>query len=126
MIKTPSYYCASTVYHEARGEEVRGQGAVAHVIYNRALIRDLSIWQVVYQPMQFSCYNKNKNPPMPNERAFAVAEKIVKKVVKDRLHNFNFYGADHYHATYMDPYPKWAKGMVVVAIIGKHIFYRSY
>lgn len=126
MTRPPSYYIVLTLYHEAGHEEVRGQAAVAHVVYNRTLLRDKTVKQVIYEPKQFSCFNEDKNPAMPSTRIVTVAEKIVKRVQRDRLKGYTFYGADHYHATYMDPYPSWSRDMVVVAQIGLHIFYRSY
>ena len=47
---------ARNIYHEARGESLQGQIAVAAVTVNRVLTKGYpsSICQVVYQPYQFS------------------------------------------------------------------------
>jgi len=119
------FYCAATTYHEGRGEPLYGQEGIVHVILNRVIIRKLTVKGVVYEPYQFSCYNANKNPAITNYNAFIIADEIVDKVYTDRVMGFTFYGADHYHATYMDPYPSWAPTMTRVAIVGQHIFYRS-
>jgi len=116
--------CAITVYHEARGEPLYGQCAVAHIILNRAIIRELSVEKIIYQPYQFSCYNNNKRPPITNYNAFITAQKMVQRAITERLYGFDFYGADHYHATYIKT-PSWAKSMTCVGGAGQHLFYRS-
>lgn len=125
MSTDQKFYGAATVYHEARSEPVFGQVCVAHVILNRALIRHLSIKEVIYQPKQFSCYNENKYLPIDNYKSMVRAEKAFQRAIDERLYGYNLYGADHYHATYMDPYPSWSKDMKVVAQVGLHIFYKG-
>ena len=119
------FYCANTVYHEGRGEPLYGQAGIAHVILNRAIIRKLTIKEVVFEPWQFSCYNNNKRPSITNYDAFITAMKMTQRAIDERLYGFNFYGADHYHATYMNPYPSWIHSMTKVAEVGQHIFYKG-
>lgn len=54
---TQEQWLAMTVYMEAEGEPFDGKLAVAQVIRNRAKARNLSLADVVLQPMQFSCWN---------------------------------------------------------------------
>lgn len=119
------FYGAATICHEAANQPEFGQIGVGHVILNRAILRNLTIKGVVYQKKQFSCYNSNKQPPIEDYEAFIIAQMAFQKAIDERLYGYNFFGADHYHATYMDPYPSWITDMEVVAQIGQHIFYKA-
>lgn len=123
-INTQRFYGSVTVYHEARGEPLYGQAGVAHVILNRAILRGLTIKEVVYQYKQFSCYNANKQPSITNYEALFTAENMFDRAIEERLYGFDFFGADHYHATYISQ-PSWARGMKSIVQVGHHIFYSS-
>jgi len=121
-------YTALTVYHEARGESIEGQVAVAHVILNRAIKRGLSVQQVVSQTKQFSCYNNGK-PPIKDYHSFVVACEAVNRAREERLHGKNLYRATHYlNETLViarrGRLPGWVGEMQKVAVIGQHSFYR--
>jgi len=129
-VNSQEFYAAATVYHEARGESIDGQIACAHVIFNRALARHLSVKEVVYQPEQFSCYNEDKEPSITNYKAFVIAQEAVNRARDERLRGLSFSGADHYLNPYLvietqGKLPEWVEGMERVAIIGRHHFYRS-
>ena len=49
---------ASCLYLEARGEGRTGLLAVASVIQNRAQADNLTAYQVITKPKQFSCFNR--------------------------------------------------------------------
>jgi len=58
----PDTLLAVTVWGEARGEDIIGKLAVAHVILNRLKSRNLlpaDLAKVVLKPWQFSCWNQN-------------------------------------------------------------------
>jgi len=120
------FYGAATIYHEAANQPVFGQVCVAHVILNRCLIRNMSVKEVVYEPAQFSCYNKNKNPPIDDYKSMVRAEKAFQRAIDERLYGYNYFDADHYHADYMDPFPEWSEHpeMIRVSHVFSHIFYR--
>lgn len=48
---------AMTVYMEARGEPYEGKIAVAHAVLNRVKARNKSILDIIFAPLQFSCWN---------------------------------------------------------------------
>lgn len=118
---------AVAVYHEARGEPLVGQKAVASVVLQRALVPER--WGDrpcdVVRPVQFSFMTSRYGfPRIDNEagwqvswgRALGVAARTLVQGPMPELR-----GADHYHATYVDPY--WGKLFPQVAQIGKHLFF---
>lgn len=127
MSSSQKFYLAATVYHEARGEPIEGQIAVAHVILNRALKRGLTVQEVVFQRKQFSCYNKEK-PPIKDYHSFVIAMETVERCLDERLRGKNLYEATHYMNELlvlkrMGKLPRWVNQMKTVAVIGKHTFY---
>jgi spore germination cell wall hydrolase CwlJ-like protein len=118
---------AIAVYHEARGEPLDGQLAVAEVIMNRAASgRYPAGWcEVVKQPWQFSFVNpRTGRIPAVNRdsAAWAYAQAITRIAVgsfADAL------PADvlWYHADYVAP--SWGRRLAKVDKIGAHIFYRA-
>jgi N-acetylmuramoyl-L-alanine amidase len=123
---------ARNIYHEARGEPLAGQYAVAEVTMNRKASRHFprTICEVVYQqnwdPIRkrkvgaFS-WTEFKVLPEPAgeewQRAWQVAEAVYYGKEPPKLR-----GALFYHANYIKP--DWAKEKRQVAKIGRHIFYR--
>ena len=122
-------YAAITVYHEARGESIDGQIAVAHVIFNRAEKHGIPVSEVVFQKQQFSCYNEG-NPPVTDYHAFVIAVEAVERCLEERLHGKTLHRATHY----LNPdltkkirggtLPRWYYKMRKVAKIGRHEFLR--
>lgn len=116
-------YClATTVYHEARGEPVMGQVAVAHAVLNRVRsnIFPSSVCEVVYQPMQFS-YIHSANPDYNTEEWDNAVEIAV-------LSYIGFLddptgGADHFYA-HRTVTPDWAPTKQVTYVIANHTYLR--
>lgn len=123
---------AEGIYFEARGEELKGQAAVAQVILNR--VRNpaypKTICGVVYQ---------NKNWRNRCQFSFAcdripdlilapwhwkTAKEIAMATTAGKIWLPEVGSATHYHATYVNP--PWGRTMKRVAKIGEHIFYRTY
>ena len=116
---------AVAVYHEARGETLEGQLAVARVIMNRAVSgRYPASWcGVVKQPWQFS-FVRNGRMPSVDEGSTAwrnalgvtrlAINNAVQSVPTDTL---------WYHANYVAP--SWGRRLTRVSQIGAHIFYRA-
>jgi N-acetylmuramoyl-L-alanine amidase len=136
---------AQALYHEARGETVLGQVAVAQVIINRAHARVYpdTICTVVYQnanrrnacQFSFACDGMSDRPrehaAWTKARTLAEAILCVRRCAEgtralaqplSRLTQA-MEGATHYHATYVRP--RWARHKRQVGQIGQHIFYRS-
>lgn len=137
MIVSSAVLClALNIFHEARGELVPGQYAVALVTMNRAG-QDDRVCQEVFRPKQFSWTTgvrrtaqgwklpKRLIPQVDNpieayswNKAQRIAAVTLSRGIRDLTQ-----GADHYHADYVTP--RWAAAMEPVRQIGRHIFYRA-
>lgn len=109
---------AMAVYHEARGEPLAGQVAVAHVVLNRVASDRYpnDVCEVVTQPYQFSF---DWNAPREVEawyRAVTVAERVMAGDTVDPTG-----GALHYHRD--DIQVSWTAGKRG-RVIGRHIFWK--
>lgn len=122
---------ALTIWGEARGEDLRGQFAVARVIYNRATKHNKPIKDVCLQRYQFSCWN----PDDPNHKiiannAFDISTKgywqaldAIQMVVRVVGNEDPIKGATHYCT--LNTHPYWANNKEPCAIIGNHKFYNN-
>lgn len=112
---------ALNVYHEARGEPIAGQYAVAEVTMNRkaSLGYPKTVCEVVYQKSAFSWTAQRVARPDGGEwrRALKVADEVYFQRRAAMLP-----GVLHYHATYVQP--AWSTERQRVARIGRHVFYR--
>jgi len=116
---------AVAVYHEARGETLEGQLAVARVILNRAASgRYPASWcGVVKQPWQFS-FVRNGYMPSVDEgstawrNALGVTRLAINNAVPSLSNDVLWY-----HANYVAP--TWGRRLTRVSQIGAHIFYRA-
>lgn len=118
-----------TVWAEARGEPFEGQVGVSEVIQRRTAQHFMSAGTVastVLWPMQFSCWNTSD----PNRKRFGDLDDedpMVRSVVSawDKAEQGLSFAPAAFH--YYNPStvaPSWAKGMLVVANIGRHRFLR--
>ncbi len=122
---------AEGIYFEARGEDVKGQAAVAQVILNR--VRNPAypgtICGVVYQNKswrnrcQFSFACEGRTPRVASQAHYRVAEEVALAVTAGKVFIPEVGSATHYHATYVNP--RWAHTMDKMKKIGLHIFYRT-
>ena len=118
---------AVAVYHEARGESVEGQLAVARVIMNRAASGKYpASWcGVVKQPWQFSFVNP-RTGDMPGVNVHSVAWARAQGITRLAMANVIPSLSNDvlwYHANYVAP--SWGRRLSMVQRIGAHIFYRS-
>ena len=118
---------AVAVYHEARGETLAGQLAVARVIMNRAVSGKYpTSWcGVVKQPWQFSFVNP-RTGHMPGVDQFSAAWRRAQGITRLAMANaVPSLSTDvlWYHADYVAP--SWGRRLTKVDKIGAHIFYRS-
>lgn len=131
MIATTALLClALNIYHEARGEQVPGQYAVAQVTLKRAEQNDTSACRETFKSKQFSWTTgvrktgegwlipKHLRPK--DVDAWKKALIISSVAMEGKMRDFTK-GADHYHAKSVRPV--WASKMQKVAVIGQHIFY---
>ena len=116
---------AVAVYHEARGESLEGQLAVAKVIMNRAASGKYpTSWcGVVKQPSQFSFVRHGAFPWVDVQsdawrKAQGVTRLAVAKAVPSLSDDVLWY-----HANYVAP--SWGRRLNFAQKVGRHIFYRS-
>ena len=124
---------AEAVYFEARSEPVRGQMAVAQVVINRLKNPTYpgTVCGVVYQNQhmrnacQFSFACDGIREVINDRDAWVIAEEIARASLNGEAIWLEEVGAaTHYHATYVRP--SWAPQMQRMALIGVHVFYRTY
>ena len=118
---------AIAVYHEARGETLEGQLAVARVIMNRAASGQYpnSFCGVVKQPWQFSFVNP-RTGVMPGvdqaSAAWRKAQGVTRLAMANAVPSLSN-DCLWYHADYVAP--SWGRRLQRAQKIGTHIFYRS-
>ncbi len=127
MLNEQENCIAVAVYHEARGEPLDGQLAVAEVIMNRAASgRYPTDWcSVVKQPWQFSFVNP-RSGHMPGVKADSAAWAYAQAITRIAVGQMaDALPADvlWYHADYVAP--SWGRRLAKVDKIGAHIFYRA-
>lgn len=127
----PDYVWATlTIWMEARGESYAGMVAVAEVIYRRTqrkYFSDGTVAGTVLRDRQFSGWN-NSDPNRVKAAVLDSEDRVVKlcarawqeaiagsDMTKGALHYYNPAVCD----------PEWAKGMTVVARVGKHAFLKE-
>ena len=114
---------AVAIYHEARGEPIVGQMAVASVILQRSLVpgrwgeRPCDVVRPVMFSFMTSRYRYN---PIREQKAWETAVRVaVTAFLQGPMPELK--GADHYHTHEVNP--SWNQKMPSVKIIGNHIFY---
>lgn len=114
---------AVAVYHEARGESIVGQRAVASVVLQRTLVPERwgrSPCEVV-RPVQFEFMTSRWGyAPIREGRAWETALRVALTIMLQGP-DATIMGADHYHTPQV--FPKWRHAMDMVAEIGNHRFY---
>jgi len=125
---------AQAIYHEARGESVDGQMAVANVIINRAFSKKYptTICGVVFQnadkgrykcQFTFACDGRSDLGTERSawNRSVKMAEKAFAEFQQGERPGVIPNGALYYHTTAVAP--KWSHTFRRVAAIGSHVFY---
>lgn len=122
---------ARAIYHEARGESIKGQFAVAEVILNRVDAPRFpnSICAVVYQgargqigSCQFSFACDGRSEAMPNRSAARKASRIA-ILLSDGAYSRLTEGALYFHTVSVSP--SWSRHFEQTALIGAHRFFRG-
>lgn len=122
---------ATALYHEARGESVEGQFAVAEVILNRVDSDTFpnSICNVVYQgarngqpgcQFSFAC---DGNSEAMHERTAAQLSTRIAALMGAGAPRALTKGATYFHTRSVNP--RWARVFERTADIGAHLFYRD-
>ena len=120
----------NAIYFEARGENERGQMAVAQVVLNRAFSGYYpdNVCGVVYQnshrhlACQFTFACDNVRDVVTEPDAWETAKRISRDSLDGKIWLPEIGKATHYHATYVSPW--WVRTMTKHKTLGIHIFYR--
>lgn len=118
------------IYHEARGEDIHGQFAVAEVILNRVDLPNYpdSVCGVVRQnahrrnACQFSYACDGRSDDMTEPRARRLAGAIAQVMIGGAPRELTE-GATHFHTTGVRP--RWSRTFHRTAQFGSHLFYRE-
>jgi N-acetylmuramoyl-L-alanine amidase len=123
MILEAALICLATnIFHEARGEPIVGQYAVAQVTMRRAKGDPKRVCKEVYRAGQFSWTAVPQTSPQKiDPDAYTKALAIARVVLQDKMPMDFSGGATHYHAVHVRPY--WSKIFTRIAQVGNHIFY---
>lgn len=120
---------ACNVYYEAATtQSYKGSLAIGTVTAMRVKKNTYpnTFCEVVWQPKQFSWTNNGISRRPKNKKAWKrsleIAETVLLKFEAIRRIDPTG-GATHFHASNMNPKPKWARGKQPSIIIGEHIFY---
>ena len=133
---------AKNIFFEAAVESTAGRLAVAQVTLNRVSSNQYpnSVCGVVYEGphhasghpkrdmCQFSWYCDGKGDVPNPGRAWNSSQELAKRVLRNHHQKALIDitdGATHYHASWMESYPRWSKERKVMASIDNHIFYGS-
>lgn len=112
---------AENIYHEARGEPIIGQLAVAKVTLNRVKHPRYpdTICRVVKQYKQFSWTLDPILVSKDKDEDWVTSLELAKTILNDGVIFLKGFKATHYHAKSVNP--NW--GFEIYAMIGNHIFY---
>ncbi|MCA2012926.1 cell wall hydrolase [Pararhodobacter sp. CCB-MM2] len=121
---------SEAIYHEARGEDVYGQFAVAEVILNRVDLPNYpnSVCGVVHQnaersnACQFSYACNGRSRAMVEPAARRLANSIAQVLLGGAPRELTD-GATHFHTTGVRP--RWASSFHRTGQFGAHLFYRE-
>jgi spore germination cell wall hydrolase CwlJ-like protein len=126
---TPMMCMAIAIFFEARDQEYDGKLAVGFVIETRVESSRFpdDVCSVVNQPKAFSYTHDglSDNPEMYDthfdQLAWEVSQRAAHVIMSENT-DFTI-SATHYHASWMDTFPKWAPKIEFVGEVGDHLFY---
>lgn len=122
--KQQEIHCLATVlWHESRGESVKGQLAVASVVLNRAIKKNTTVCNVMSHSKQFSWY-ANKPELLDKSilwKQLYLAEGAYAKFAVGKHDTTR--GASHFVTKNTHNY--WTRKLKHVATIGNHKLYKE-
>ena len=108
---------ARTIYAEAASDGIWGMKAVASVIANRVMSRDLDPDRVCLQPFQFSCWN-NGTPKAYKDTYWDEAQEMALLILDGKFEPTGPWT----HYCRIDCHPSWREKMTNQVVIGEQIF----
>lgn len=108
---------AATIYHEARGENLDGQLAVANVVITRSANSGRNVCDEISVPYQFSWYSKDKVGFKDKKDEI----KFIKLASLALFYPDNTNGASFFHNTTVSP--SWSKVLPYKGTYGTQRFY---
>ena len=113
---------ARAIYHEARGEPLTGQIAVAEVVIARSKDRRWrgDLCHTIRMPKQFSFVRNGRLPGIDDPEDAQVMMDLARAVISGRVES-PAKGSLYYHATYVAP--SWRHALEKTAKIENHVFY---
>ena len=116
---------AITILAEAGNQSEAGQTAVMAVIAQRAIERGLTHKEVCLERKQFSCWNGKRYEDLEHLLDTPQAKHALWLEANSHLIDLDVtQRANHYHATWMQRRPYWARNEDPLYVIGDHAFYR--
>lgn len=120
FLSTSLLCLAMTVYHEARGETIEAQRAVAYVALNRALTEEKEVCQVIKEKHQFTWVQPGGKAKKAKEidawfQSVNVAYNVYNGIVKDPTK-----GANHFIKVGTEA--AWVKDCRRSRVIDKQLF----
>lgn len=113
----------ATLILEAGGEGKVGMEAVNEVIQNRSKRRKQSLYRVVTEPLQFSCFNAGIEKAVERAKKHPKWQEAI-DILRSPITNHTL-GSDHYHTLKVKP--KWGRELLRrgygTKVIKNHIFY---
>lgn len=115
---------AVALYHEARGEPLRGIAAVAAVVLNRASKHNMDVCKVISMPKQFSWYKHKPNMlPVSVLGPLLYDAHLYLEAYKRGTFVDNTFGATHFATKGTHNY--WTKKFRKTITINNHAFYKE-
>jgi spore germination cell wall hydrolase CwlJ-like protein len=115
---------AQNIYHEARGESIKGQIAVAQVVLNRTKNDSYSsdICEVVWDRYQFSWTLERSLWRITDKKSYDRAMYVARSVLAGKYEDPTGGATHYYEPTQVNP--EWAQQGVSKKRIGSHLFMR--
>ena len=114
---------ALNIYHEGRGESLKGQAAIASVTMNRVDSKHYpgTVCEVVWQRKQFSwTLTGDRHHSITDMKSWKQAL-VIARLFIDGARIAQVGEATHYHADNVKPY--WVAENKMIAKVGNHYFY---
>lgn len=108
---------ALAIYHEARGESVLGQKAVAEVVINRAKEKEKTTCEVISEKNQFSWYHRKGKVFPVNDKSWNHSIEIAQESLTsptDYTRGATFFNTKNIGVRY---------GLPCKLKVGNHVFY---